>query len=135
MREALRGALLSVLFFAFLIGGAPSMAAADYPQSVRSAHVSPGGCADGGGSWIAKGNAANPNGYCEYGDLSWDQMVGTDPWCRLANAGSNILAIDATIMGAGGGFAAGGPLGALFGGVGGLFVGAMGKLYVGYHCW
>ncbi len=37
MREALRGALLSVLFFALLIGGAPGMVAADYPQSVTSA--------------------------------------------------------------------------------------------------
>jgi len=41
MREALRGALLSVLFFALLIGGAPSMAvASDSPTSVTSAHHS-----------------------------------------------------------------------------------------------
>ncbi|MDE2976015.1 MAG: hypothetical protein OXU63_00675 [Acidobacteriota bacterium] len=37
MRETLRGTLLSVLFFALLIGSAPTMAAADYPQSTTSA--------------------------------------------------------------------------------------------------
>lgn len=135
MRETLRGALLSVLFFALLIGGAPTMAAAEPPQSVTSAHMSPGGCTNAGGSWIAKGNAANPNGYCTFDDLTWDEMVGTDPWCRLANAGANTVAIDVGIMGAIGGFAAGGPIGAVIGGLGGLGLGSLGKLYVGYHCW
>ncbi len=37
MREALRGALLSVLFFGLMIGGAPSMVAAEL-HSVSAAH-------------------------------------------------------------------------------------------------
>lgn len=134
-KEWIRAPLMSVLFFAAMIGGAPTMAAAEPPQSVSSAHMSPGGCHNAGGSWIAKGNAANPNGYCSFDDLTWDEMVGTDPWCRMANAASNTFAIDATLIGAIGGFYSGGPLGALGGGLGGLFVGGMGKLYVGYHCW
>lgn len=135
MKETLRGALLSVLFFALLVGGAPTIAVADQPMSVTQAHMSPGGCHHAGGSWIAKGNAANPNGYCTFDDLTWDEMVGTDPWCRLAEGISNIAAIDLTIMGAGGGSAAGGPVGGFLGGIGGLGLGALGKLYVGYHCW
>jgi hypothetical protein len=135
MREALRGALLSVLFFALMIGGAPTMAAADQPMSVASAHMSPGSCGEAGGSWINKSSPGNPNGYCTFDDLTWDEMVGTDPWCRLANAGANIATIDATLIGAVGGFAAGGPVGAFFGGLGGFGLGSLGKLYVGYHCW
>ena len=52
MRESLRGALLSVLFFALLIGGAPSMAAAVDWQSVTAAsHVNRQTCTDNGGNW------------------------------------------------------------------------------------
>lgn len=71
MRESLRGALLSVLFFALLIGGSPSISVAAQPQSVSSAHVSPGTCADHGGTWVIPGDASPtnyPQGYCSYED-------------------------------------------------------------------
>lgn len=48
MRESLRGALLSVLFFALLIGGAPSMAAGSGLWSVTSAHHNEKGSDDEG---------------------------------------------------------------------------------------
>lgn len=77
MREALRGTLLSVLFFALILGAAPSMVAASgQPVSVTSAHVSPGACANQGGRWVGnpnpngqgsqqQNNPGNPNGYCQ----------------------------------------------------------------------
>ena len=46
MREALRGALLSVLFFALMIGGAPTMAAAGPPTAQEVAE-----CEQSGGEW------------------------------------------------------------------------------------
>jgi hypothetical protein len=127
MREALRGALLSVLFFALMIGGAPTMAAADQPMSVASAHMSPGSCGEAGGSWINKSSPGNPNGYCTFDDLTWDEMVGTDPWCELMRKGQTVGALDAAVIG----FVFGGPLG----GVGaGLLVGGLVEIYISYHC-
>lgn len=127
MREGLRGALLSVLFFALMIGGAPAMAAADQPTSVASAHMSPGSCGDAGGSWINKSRPGNPNGYCTFDDLTWDEMVGTDPWCDLMRKGQTAGAIDAAVIG----FIFGGPIG----GIGaGLFVGGLVEIYISYHC-
>lgn len=51
MRESLRGLLLSALFFALLIGGAPTLADASSPTSVTQAHKlkeQEGPCQNGG---------------------------------------------------------------------------------------
>ncbi|MDE2850399.1 MAG: hypothetical protein OXP74_07260 [Acidobacteriota bacterium] len=127
MREALRGTLLSVLFFALLIGGAPTIAAAGQPESVTSAHTSPGACTDNGGSWINKSSPGNPNGYCTYDDLTWDEMVGTDPWCSLMRAGQTAASLDAAVIG----FIFGGPVG---GAGAALLVGGLVEIYITYHC-
>ncbi len=124
-----RGPLLSVLFFALLIGGAPTMATAEPPTSVTSSHTSPGSCNSNGGTWVSGGTAGNPNGYCDYSDpgLSWDEMVGTDPWCSLMRAGQTAASLDAALIG----FIFGGPVG----GVGAaLLVGGMVEIYITYHC-
>ncbi len=73
MKESLRGLLLSVLFFALLIGSAPTAVAGDGLASVRSAHISPGTCAQHGGTWVLpKDRTANPQGYCTYEDTRVD---------------------------------------------------------------
>lgn len=75
-----RGALLSALFFALLIGGAPSMVAAEYPLEeptlVTASHVSPQRCREAGDRWVGpanpngkggwrRNNPGNPSGYCK----------------------------------------------------------------------
>ncbi len=75
-----RRPLLSVLFFALLIGAAPSFGDIPAPRSglvsVVAHHVSPAECARTGGHWVGnpnpngKGsfqqrNPGNPNGYCQ----------------------------------------------------------------------
>lgn len=62
MRDHLRGALLSVLFFTLILGGAPAMAAAGQPTSVTSA-IYPGGaseCESSGGNWVGSNGYIDP---------------------------------------------------------------------------
>lgn len=131
MRESLRGLLLSVLFFALLIGGAPSMAAADL-HSASSAHTSPGACNSNGGTWVGSGTAANPNGYCDYGDSNSDDTgAGSPAWCKVGAAALGAIALDATgaAILAGMGATMATPIGW---GLGVLGLGA--GLYIGYKC-
>lgn len=121
---------MSVLFFALLIGGAPGMAVAEPPTSTTANHTSPSNCSSNGGVWVSgDGAGVNPNGYCDFSnsEFTWEQMVGTEPWCSLMRAGQVAGSIDAAVMG----FVLGGPVG----GVGAaLFVGAMVEIYITYHC-
>lgn len=62
----LRGALLSALFFALLIGGALTIVAANQsPTSVVSAHVSPTTCMENGGFWVYEYNNLPTRGHCQ----------------------------------------------------------------------
>lgn len=144
MREALRGALLSVLFFALMIGAAPTMAAADL-QSVSSAHMSPGACNSAGGTWVNSSTSGNPNGYC---DTSGGGLGDSRPgWCEDAGRLLGTLGLSGGLFGGGAGLTAWatrgffvvgryGPMLGTMGPVGGLLGGAalLGGLYAGYRC-
>ena len=126
MKEALRGTLLSVLFFGLMVGGAPTMAAAEHPQSASSAsQIKP-----------RQGPCQTP-GYVNTssGCMSPDQMAhhnNCDMYSDLATVGG-------IVMGAGGLLViipepittfVGGVLGLI--GFGGLATG--GLAYVGNDC-
>lgn len=96
MRETLRGALLSVLFFALLVGGAPGVATADL-QMVTSAHVSPTECGSMGGLWVpGDGTGINPAGYCDT-DITQHEF-GTPEWCQGAGHLLAFLGFDAALF-------------------------------------
>ena len=141
MREALRGALLSVLFFALLIGGAPSTVAADL-HSASAAHTSPGACNTNGGTWVDSGSSGNPNGYCDYGSPgSTNSRPG---WCEDAGKMLGYIGFEAGLVGggaalvggiskmAGWGAAMGGTMGPV--GIGLLGLGAIGGVAWWYNC-
>jgi hypothetical protein len=97
MREALRGALLSVLFFGLMIGGSPVMVAASSPTSVVSAHMSPEACNANGGVW-AYPTRGNPNGWCSFDGNDWDIDTWCDDMLKLATG----MGFDAGLFGGAG---------------------------------
>lgn len=123
MKESLRGALLSVLFFALLIGGAPTMAAASGSlMSVTSAHHNFGGSNNDDGDE----NDGRPSQAERYETFCDSMKMGM-------GAGTGMVAVGGTAAALGG--PPGMAVGATRGGAGAITISVFGAGYFLGGCW